>query len=115
MVRRTIVQAGADVERGTLDGVARIGALLKWTVLMALVALGLVYAVEDFRIRRATTAFSGNQTETLTFYYSTRLKNGRVQVYYDQPQTEVCVRAVFPHVGHRPCWYARREPVRLVS
>jgi hypothetical protein len=55
------------------------------------------------------------QTETLTFYYSTQLKNGRVQVYYDQPQTEVCVRAIFPHGGRRPCWYARREPVRRVS
>ena len=94
---------------------ARIGALLKWTVLMALVALGLVYAVEDFRIRHAASASPGSQTKTLTFYYSTRLKNGRVQVYYDQPQTEVCVRTVFPHGGRRPCWYARREPVRRVS
>jgi hypothetical protein len=95
--------------------VARIVTLVKWTVVAALVTLGLVYAVEDLRIRHAANASPGSQTETLTFYYSTRLKNGRVQVYYDQPQNEVCVRAVFPHVGHRPCWYARREPVRLVS
>ena len=81
-----------------------------WTIGLALVALGALYAVEDLRLRSADT-----QTETLTFYYSTLLKNGRVQVFYDQPQREVCVRAVFPHGGRRPCWYARREPVRRVS
>jgi hypothetical protein len=106
---------GSGHGRGTLNGVARIVTLVKWTVVAALVTLGLFYAVEDLRIRRAANAFPGSQVETLTFYYSTRLKNGRVQVYYDQPQTEVCVRAVFPHAGRRPCWYARREPVRLVS
>jgi hypothetical protein len=91
--------------RGTLDGVSRIVALARWAVVIGLVMLGVFYVVEELRL----------QTETLTFYYSTRLKNGREQVYYDQPQTEVCVRAVFPHGGRRPCWYARREPVRVIS
>jgi hypothetical protein len=90
--------------RGTLDGVSRIIALARWAVVIGLVMLGVFYVVEELRL----------QTETLTFYYSTRLKNGREQVYYDQPQTEVCVRAVFPHGGRRPCWYARREPVRVI-
>ena len=81
-------------------------AIARWAAIVALVVVGVFYGVEEFRPR---------QTETLTFYYSTQLKNGRVQVYYDQPQTEVCVRAVFPHGGRRPCWYARRESVRRVS
>ena len=100
---------------GTLVGVSRIIALAKWALVVALVALGVFYAVEDLRFRYVGPASAGSQTETLTFYYSTRLKNGREQVFYDQPQTEVCVRAVFPHGGRRPCWYARREPVRVVS
>ena len=82
----------------------RIVAFAKWTAAVVVLAVGVFYAVENDR-----------HTETLTFYYSTQLKNGRVQVYYDQPQTEVCVRAVFHHGGRRPCWYARREPVRRVS
>jgi hypothetical protein len=81
-------------------------AVVKWAVVGALLAVGVVYGVEALRAR---------QTETLTFYYSTLLKNGREQVYYDQPQTEVCVQTVFPHGGRRPCWYARRTPVRRVS
>jgi hypothetical protein len=86
--------------------VAWVIAVAKWAGVAALLAVGVVYGVEELRAR---------QTETLTFYYSTLLKNGREQVYYDQPQTEVCVRSVFPHGGRRPCWYARREPVRRVS
>jgi hypothetical protein len=84
----------------------------RWAIGVALAALGAFYAVEDLRLRSAA---ADAQTEALTFYYSTLLKNGRVQVFYDQPQREVCVRAVFPHGGRRPCWYARREPVRRVS
>ena len=82
----------------------RAVAIVKWLFVAGILVLGVLYAVEGFRLK----------TETLTFYYATQLKNGRVQVYYDQPQTEVCVRAVFPHGGRRPCWYARREPVRRV-
>jgi hypothetical protein len=53
--------------------------------------------------------------ETLTFYVATPLKNGKVEVYYDQPQTELCVRTLFPQLGCRPCWYARRQPIHRVS
>jgi hypothetical protein len=90
--------------------VARIIALAKWAAVAVLLGVGVLYAVEDLRLRYA----AASPVDTLTFYYSTRLKNGRVQVFYDQPQTEVCVRTVFPHGGRRPCWYARREPVRQV-
>lgn len=51
----------------------------------------------------------------VTFYYATMLKNGRTEIFYDQPQTEVCVQALFPHGGYRPCWYAVRSRVRTVS
>ena len=53
--------------------------------------------------------------EALTFYVATTLKNGKVEVYYDQPQTELCVRTLFPQLGRRPCWYARRQPIHRVS
>lgn len=52
---------------------------------------------------------------TVTFYYATMLKNGRLEVFYSQPQSEVCVYSLFPHAGYRPCWYAGRSKVRTVS
>jgi hypothetical protein len=53
--------------------------------------------------------------DTLVFFLATPLKNGRVEVFYDQPQTEVCVRALFPHFGRRPCWYARRQRIHYAG
>ena len=47
--------------------------------------------------------------------YATTLKNGKLEIFYNQPQTEVCIHAIFPHAGYRPCWYATRNTVRTVS
>ena len=76
----------------------------------------LVWGGEDLWVRqRLAHHTEGDPLDEVRFYYAARLKSGRVEIYYDQPGTEVCVRAVFPHLGHRPCWYARRSPVRIAS
>ena len=49
----------------------------------------------------------GGGRETLTVYVATRLKSGKLEIFTDRPQTEVCARALFPHFGYRPCWYVR--------
>jgi hypothetical protein len=51
----------------------------------------------------------------VTFYVATPLKNGKLDIFYDQPQTEVCVYSLLPHAGYRPCWYAARQTVRTIS
>ena len=50
----------------------------------------------------------GGGRETLTVYFATRLKSGKLEIFTDRPQTEVCAQALFPHFGYRPCWYVRR-------
>jgi hypothetical protein len=67
------------------------------------------YAWLEYRIGHET---AGQAFGSVTFYYSTLLKNGRTEIFYDQPQTEICVQALFPHAGYRPCWYAARSQVR---
>jgi hypothetical protein len=52
---------------------------------------------------------------TVTYYLAATLKNGKLEIFYNQPQTEVCIYAIFPHAGYRPCWYATRDKVRTVS
>ena len=49
-----------------------------------------------------------------TFYLATRLKNGRMEVFYDQPQKATCVHALFPHAGYLPCWYLRKSDIKEV-
>jgi hypothetical protein len=95
---------------------ARMLALAK--TMLAVIALALVfaYAGDWLRIRLQPHATPEAAVfETLTFYIATPLKNGKVEVYYDQPQAEICVRALFPQLGLRPCWYARRQPIHRVG
>jgi hypothetical protein len=69
------------------------------------------YAWLEYRIGHDT---AGQAFGSVTFYYATALKNGRTEIFYDQLQTEICVQALFPHAGYRPCWYAARSQVRMV-
>jgi hypothetical protein len=90
--------------------------LLKWIsgVLVGLAAL--VYAGDfvwfEFRIHNARP---NDPLETVTFFYATGVKGGKVEVFYDQPQTQICVHSIFPHQGYKPCWRFNRSHVQLIS
>jgi hypothetical protein len=58
---------------------------------------------------RSSNPKAGDALGSVTYYYASALKDGKAEVYFDQPQTEVCVRSLFPHSGHSPCWYASRK------
>jgi hypothetical protein len=90
--------------------------LLKWIggVLVGLTAL--VYAGDfvwfEFRIHNARP---NDPLETVTFFYATGVKGGKVEVFYDQPQTQICVHSIFRHQGYKPCWRFNRSHVQLIS
>jgi hypothetical protein len=88
----------------------RLRALAPRALAGVLLAAALVYAGDWLAAVARAQPF-----ETLVFYLATPLKNGRVEVFYDQPQTEICVRALFPHFGRRPCWYARRQRIHYAG
>jgi hypothetical protein len=52
--------------------------------------------------------------ESVTFYYATAMKNGKVEVFYDNPQTQTCVHSLFPHAGYTPCWRFNRSDIKLL-
>jgi hypothetical protein len=58
---------------------------------------------------------AGDAFSSVTFYDSTTMKNGKVEVFYDQPQTMACVQSMFPHFGDQPCWYASRKTVKSID
>jgi|SoiMethySBSTD1v2_1073268.scaffolds.fasta_scaffold3593141_2 hypothetical protein len=89
----------------------RARLVIGWGLLGLLASLGIVYLVDDLAVRYRTAG----RTDEVTFYYATMLKNGRVEVFYDQPQTEACVHALFPHLGLSPCWYVARHTVRRIG
>ncbi|HZF04906.1 MAG TPA: hypothetical protein VE932_11315, partial [Patescibacteria group bacterium] len=66
-----------------------------------LVALPVAVYVGDAVLLRYRIG-RGGALQTMTVYLATRLKSGKLEVFTDRPQTEVCARALFPHFGYRP-------------
>jgi hypothetical protein len=90
--------------------------LLRWTAGVLITAGALLYAGDflwfEYRIHNAKP---NDPLETVTFYYATAMKNRKVEVFYDQPQTQTCVHSLFPHQGYRPCWRFDRSGIQRVS
>jgi hypothetical protein len=84
----------------------------------AAIALFLAIFVADWAwfLHRSSNPATGNALGSVTYYYASALKDGKAEVYFDQPQTEVCARSLFPHSGYSPCWYAsRKNNVRTID
>ena len=81
---------------------------MKNAVLMAALVLGAVYAGDYLSVK-----FPGTRevlgTMQIRPYYAVRKKNKQTELMFLEPRTEVCVHSVFPHFGHKPCWYAERH------
>jgi hypothetical protein len=84
---------------------------------IAAVALFVVTYACDYALLRYKMNTNGGAAAlgTVTSYYGTALKNGKMEIFTDQPQVESCVHSLFPHVGLRPCWYARRNTLRPIG
>jgi hypothetical protein len=85
----------------------------------AAIALALFIALYagDYLLLRSRIAMRGANaaTSTVTIFYAATLKDGNVNVFYDQPETQTCVRSIFPWLGYQPCWYLRRHAIKVVS
>jgi len=84
--------------------------------LVAVVIMAAAYGCDYLWLRyRMATSKAGEAFGRVTFFDSTTMKNGKVEVFYDQPLTEVCVHSIFPQVGDRPCWYASSRTVKSID
>jgi hypothetical protein len=84
---------------------------------LGLCILLLVLLAGDYLVLRYRVAAWGldEATTKLTVFDAAVLKNGRVNIYYNLPQTVTCARSIFPWLGYDPCWYARRHPVDVLN
>lgn len=48
-------------------------------------------------------------------YDAVKLKGNKTDFYFLDPQTEVCIHSLFPHFGHRPCWYVSRHTQKRID
>jgi len=42
-------------------------------------------------------------------------KNGKTEFVFEQPTTQPCVHALFPHSGYPTCWYLSRHTEQRIS
>ena len=101
-----MADAIADEPELTDHGRRRIRAIIV-AALIVLVGVPAFVYIGDAGVLSLRMARGGGR-ETLTVYFATRLKSGKLEIFTDRPQSEDCVQAIFPHSGYRPCWYVRR-------
>lgn len=55
--------------------------------------------------------------DSVTRFDATTLKNGKLQIFFDHPETQRCVRSLLPHLGYTPCWYLKRagQDIKQIS
>ena len=93
-----------------------VRSIAGWVLGALLIAAGIAYLGDSLYIRhKVAGANSAAALGNVRFYYATKLKNGKLNIYQDSPQNEVCVHALFPHYGYKPCWFASRNTVRVVA
>ena len=77
---------------------------------MALLALILVY-VADYASARF--GLPGNRptfgSVRVRRSYAVPQKNKKTEFYFEPPEDDPCVNALFPHFGVPPCWYLNRH------
>ncbi len=83
--------------------------------LLAILLSGVVYLGDYLAVR-----FPGSRNPfgsvNVQPYYAIHLKNKKTEFDFDvPPQTNVCVRSLFPHLGYPPCWYASRKTSQRID
>jgi hypothetical protein len=85
---------------------------------IAIIVLGMIalsYAADYAVLQHKMNKNNGDALGSVTSYYGAALKDGKMEIFTDQPQVETCVHSVFPHSGYRPCWYASRNTVKPIG
>jgi len=96
--------------------VSRARAIVGKALAIAALAVALVYVCDSLYLRFILGGpSSAAAVGSVQYYPAAQQKNGTVQIYFESPQTESCVHALFPHYGYNPCWYAKRKTVRLMG
>ncbi len=90
--------------------------VVKQSLLITALALCGLYAGDDFSVRfripRSRNPFGVVNVQTS---YAVKQKDGKVEYYFNPPETQTCVRSLFPHMGYAPCWYLARKSSRQIS
>ncbi|HUO34068.1 MAG TPA: hypothetical protein VMU43_03665 [Candidatus Acidoferrum sp.] len=85
--------------------------------MLALCALLIALYAGDYIVLRIRVARHGPDSvlSTVNIFYAAPIKGGKMSIYYDAPQSQPCVRSIFPQLDYAPCWYLKSHAIRLVD
>ena len=90
---------------------------------LSLIAAGFVVAafltlyLADYAWLRIRLARSANVYDTVQVEVVEQIpqKGNKAEYVPQDPQTQTCVRSLFPHLDDQPCWYLRRHTFQQVN
>jgi hypothetical protein len=86
------------------------------SILGAIVLVSIVYAADycvlRYRVSRSKDAFGQVIVRPL---YAIQEKGGKVEYQTGDPETDVCVYSLFPHMGYSTCWYLSRHTEKRIN
>jgi hypothetical protein len=93
--------------------------IIRWLIRVgaALVLLTLLAFVADAIALRLKFPNNRQQFSTVQIrpYYAVKMKDGKTEFMFDQPQDETCVNALFPQLGFRPCWLVAKSKTKRID
>jgi hypothetical protein len=76
----------------------------------------MVYLADFCALRfRVATHRNPYGTVEVRPYYAVPRKDHKIEFMFDDPRDETCVNSLFPHDGHDPCWYLRRNREKRIN
>lgn len=89
---------------------------MKTALIVVFVFCALLYAGDYAAVRyRIPSSRDSLGTVEVQPYYAVPLKDGKTEFMFLKPESQVCVRSLFPHLGHNPCWYVRRHRNKAIN
>lgn len=98
----------------------RLLTIAKRVLIVAVVSVVILYVCDYVLVRyRMASPKTGNALGSVKIQrtYAIPHKDGKVEFVFGEPETQVCVRSLFPHLGYSPCWYAswrNLKPIPMV-
>ena len=86
-------------------------------LVVAIVAVAAITYVCDYAVLRYRISAQKNALGqvTVTPYFAVKLKDGKVEYDFQDPQTVTCTNSLYPHMGMQPCWYLNRHREQRIN
>lgn len=89
---------------------------MKRTIGITVLLFGVLYFGDylsvRYRIPKGREPFG---VVTVQTSYAVKQKDGKTEYYFNPPENQTCVHALFPHLGYSPCWYLGRHSKRQIN